>query len=288
MGKGTKESQPSDASPRPIKKMTKLRRRGASFFEDPPPPELSLTPHVERVMEVRFAESAMSISTKQGATRSSSVVPKSGVPREQALKSAFPIVYEALGKDRFSKLLEAFFSQATNGTTSIAEQSRDLHRFVAQKQYARRWRIPYLEDLMLFEWLETGIAMMPEKPVVVCSKEGDLQYSPIVVNPTHRLDRFSYPVFRLAPSKLTRNQGVYFLVTYRSLESKQVEFVELSAPFALAIERLAFEAICGRELWEWVGQHFPHVDGDLATDGKRFLECMLHKGLILGFKRSLR
>jgi hypothetical protein len=110
------------------------------------------------------------------------------------------------------------------------------------------------------------------------------------VNPDHRIQHFSYPVFKSSPQEIDSAgsiPGDYNLLCFRHPEQLNVRFVELSLEFNNIFLDLLSGEKSGKEALRSNLLRF-----SLSSDkreqamesGERFLKALLAEGAILGFR----
>lgn len=125
----------------------------------------------------------------------------------RVLNKAYPLTRAALGKD-WEPLTHEFFANHECCSPQLWKMPKGLHDYVKE----RGTEIPWLLDLLRFEWLEIEVHMGPDI-VSESVMEGDIWSDPVVINPEHSLDHFTYPVWRDKGCVLTA--GSHFLFTFR-------------------------------------------------------------------------
>ncbi len=126
---------------------------------------------------------------------------------ERSLKKAYPLTYHLLQRAQWDEMIDQFLTEAQCTSPYFWKVPETFLYFAKKKEFALRFEIPYLEDLLDFEWLEIEMYMMPDQP----GKE-----SRIVI--------YSYPVFEKKPLPRPMKKGSYPLYAFRHPESKEVHF----------------------------------------------------------------
>jgi uncharacterized protein len=157
------------------------------------------------------------------------------------LRRAYPITEDALGDLLFDQLVRDFMREHKAQSPQVTRMMGELYTYAKRVDYATRMHRPWLLDLLHFEWIEIEVHRMEDRPAPHWKEEGDLWTDPLILNPHHRLDRYSYPVFRVHPSEFDGRQGTYFLFTYRHPEVLNVRFLEVTPLQAVALLAMANE-----------------------------------------------
>ncbi|MBS0628822.1 MAG: putative DNA-binding domain-containing protein [Verrucomicrobia bacterium] len=131
----------------------------------------------------------------------------------QNLKNAYPLTYHLLKNTHWQEMVDQFLAEGECTSPYFWKVPKTFLQFAKKKEFATRYEIPYLEDLLDFEWLEIELYMMPDQP----GREGWIVM-------------YSYPVFEKKPLPRPMEKGKYFLYAFRHPISKEVKFIQLT-PF---------------------------------------------------------
>ena len=164
---------------------------------------------------------------------------------DDTLQSTYPVLRSILSATEWSQLVEGFFGSRSLGDPELWRMPKQLLEYARENQIGEQLDRPYLNDLLLLEWTETEVFMMPDVPSISGAVPGDVWSQPIVLNPEFKISRFEYPVFKVPASELIAAKGEYFLLTFRNPDTFHVQFVELSRLFVEFIQILASEQISG-------------------------------------------
>ena len=145
--------------------------------------------------------------------------------------------------------------------------------------------MPFLNDLLLFEWIEIEVHTMEDEIFPKIKKEGDIWNDILILMPEYRLLQLEYPVHIKQTKEITAaDKGNYFLFSYRTLENKSVKFMDLSILFAFCIEQIEE----GNTLKDIVKQFFTLTNSEFNNEIKEktesFIKGLIQKEVVLGFK----
>jgi len=157
------------------------------------------------------------------------------------LVQAFPIAYEVLSEDEWTELVDMFFANKDVKDGRLWLMPRDFYEFVREEGFVEKYNKPWLNDLLLFEWVEIEVHTMADVPKEPCLKKGDLMDDVIEINPEFRLVQLEYPVHLYAVEKAVDKKGIWFLLTYRDPESFLVRFSNLHPLAAVIFEKIRIE-----------------------------------------------
>jgi hypothetical protein len=200
------------------------------------------------------------------------------------LENAYPITFKLLQEETRNELVHVFFSNHKAQTPQVWKLPFEFYRYLIENSYDLKLNLPFLKDLLYFEWLEIELYNMEDLPLPEHKPEGDWLNEIIIVNPETKIVQFEYPVHLTSPENLIQNKGLYFLLAYRDLETREVEFVNLSGWYALVVEQLLKAEFTLQEILEEAGSLFPETaPKELSEYTVQFLKDMQEKQFVLGF-----
>lgn len=153
------------------------------------------------------------------------------------LKNAYPLAYNMMETEKWDSLVEGFVKSEAFSDPQLWKMPYALINYTKKNNLAKAWQLPFLDDLLRFEWLEIDVFMMPDLNFEYETKKSDKSTLPIM-NKEYRIERFSYPVFKRANPEKLHQEGEYFLLMYRKPSDFQVGVLELSALHVLFFEAL--------------------------------------------------
>lgn len=195
------------------------------------------------------------------------------------VSNAYPIMTDFLGEDKMKTLVEKFFATHKCSNPQVWAMPKEFMDYAIQNEPSLINEYPFLPDLILFEWKEIEIYMMPDKPIPAFTKKGSLWSDKMVFNPESEVVKFSYPVFMLHPDEITEEfKNEYYVLLHRDFDTKEVLFHNVSELSAKVIDVLKEQPLSYRELekkYAMTMQQKNHI--------KVFLQDALEKEIILGF-----
>jgi hypothetical protein len=106
------------------------------------------------------------------------------------------------------------------------------------------------------------------------------------LNPEHRLLKFDYPVFKVAPQELAAYQASsYFCMAYRQPETLKIIFTEVSAVTAAILELIA-DGESLSTIYEILERESIHLSEKSKHQLLKYLQEQLKTGFVLGFGPS--
>lgn len=204
---------------------------------------------------------------------------------KDALETTYPIAYKYIEKDIWERICHDFFSNHGCSHPQVWRMPKEFYEYCCAKDLANKFDLPYLNDLLHFEWLEAEMYMMEDLPYPNFEKETNWLHSKIALNPEYRIIKLQYPVHIKTPDIAKNEKGDYFLLLYREKESGKIQFVSMSPLFTFLLESI----IDGEKTLEQIFTDILYIFGinDLALlqkEGTRFLEDLYQRGFVLGVR----
>lgn len=205
---------------------------------------------------------------------------------DDILETAFPVFFEFAPDALWDEMVDEFFSGHHCQTPQVWRVPGEFYAYACRQNWKEKFQLPFLEDLLLFEWIEMDIHTMQDEPYPQHSPDGDWDKDLIALNPEYRILTLQYPVHTMPPAHIAaQHQGQYFVLIFRQPESGHVQFLDISVLYALAIEKIE----TGARLPALVDE----LQGIFAFPDKRaahqhilaFLQDLRQRGFVLGFKQ---
>ena len=155
------------------------------------------------------------------------------------LETAYPITNSLLEKSVWEKLVFDYFAEHKCQTTQVWRMPLEFYDYCVQKDIQSQLDLPFLNDLLYFEWLELEVHTMDDIAYPEFTSKGDWFNTKIAINPEFKLIKLTYPVHTTSPLELIGKEGTYFLFIYREKESGNVQFMDLSMLYAYILEQIA-------------------------------------------------
>jgi hypothetical protein len=203
------------------------------------------------------------------------------------LRTAFPITVAALEESQWEELVQDFFSEGIPQTPQVWKLPFEFYEYHAGRETGKRLDLPFLDDLLYFEWMEIEIHTMPDRPYPDYVSKGDLFKDILVFNPEYEIVQLEYPIHTHPVKEALQMKGDHFALLYRLPESGHVQFLGLSALNVYIITRLQEENAPLNE----IKNEFARVAGIeseryLDDALEKYLGDLLERNMILGFKKE--
>jgi len=202
---------------------------------------------------------------------------------KDALETTYPIAFKYINREIWNKLVFNFFSRHKCQDPQVWRMPKEFFEFCKNENYAVLFNLPYLNDLLYFEWLEAEMYMMEDVKYPSFSESHNWIKEKIAVNPEHKIIKLDYPVHLEKPESTVNQKGNYFLLIYREKESGRVQFVNLSVLYTFLLENIVLAEKTLEEIFNYILLLFGINDLKmLQQESFKFLEDLKNRGFILG------
>lgn len=201
-----------------------------------------------------------------------------------SLQQAFPITFEILSKQQWDILVDDFFANHDAKTPQIWKLPYEFFQFVEKQNYSLKFNLPFLDDLLHFEWIEIEVHTMADIFPEPYIKNGDLLNDKIEVNNENRLINLKYPVHLFAAKESLNNVGDYYLLTYRMPKTFEVKFMNLPPLHTLFFEKISIQQMTATEIINEIIAENPAIDKiQLTHNITDFINKMMSEKVFLGY-----
>lgn len=205
---------------------------------------------------------------------------------ESFLLSCFPVLRQVLGKQKWAKLVRAFFSTHRSHTPYFRQIPDEFLQFL-QTEWQRDDRYPaYLIELAHYEWVELMLSVSNRAvDAAGIDVHGDLLDQRPVLNPVLANLRYHWPVQRIRP-RIAITPVDTCLLVFRDADD-QIQFMESNAFTARLMTLLEPGTLTGRTALQTLAEESRHphpavlMEGGLGT-----VQNLRERGAILGTARE--
>ncbi len=206
---------------------------------------------------------------------------------QDTLDTAFPISKTALGSESWEELVRDFFSAGLPQTPQVWKLPYEFYLFHSNQETGKRMQHPWLDDLLLFEWMEIEVHTMPDRPFPEYAEHGNLFRDRLAFNPEHEIMPLQYPVHTHPVNQAKDLKGEYFALLYRLPESGNVQFLALSPLNTYIFTRLLETELPLDELKGEFARLAGIESGRYLDDAlEKFFRDLMDRKLILGYLRK--
>ncbi|MCX7729291.1 MAG: putative DNA-binding domain-containing protein [Bacteroidia bacterium] len=197
------------------------------------------------------------------------------------IANAYPIMTDFFGEDKMKHFIEQFFSEHQCQNPQVWAMPKEFMDYFLHHQKEVIQQYPFLPDLMLFEWKEIELFMMPDEPMPHYTEQGRILKDKLILNPEIQILHVQYPVHLYHPKKIDvqQHKGSYFILIHRHPDTKDVLFTHLSLLSVKILEYLFEEPLTLNVLAEKLKLNSTKEHNKL----RKFLVQGLEEKFILGF-----
>ena len=202
---------------------------------------------------------------------------------KDTLETGFPIAFANLPRKKWERMVYQFFSTHTCTAYQVWKLPLDFYTCAVENSWEEKYDIPYLHDLLSFEWAEMELFNMEDVPPPAYVATGSWLLDQLAFNQEYRLLQLKYPVHReTSRRKILQQQGAYFVLVYRLPDTGDIHFTELSPWLAFVTEQL-LAGITLTDILSYAPQLNIAVTPALQEDTIAFLRYLQEKQVLLGF-----
>ncbi|WP_160716527.1 DNA-binding domain-containing protein [Chitinophaga solisilvae] len=200
------------------------------------------------------------------------------------MEDGFPVAFHHIPARKWNKMVKDFFTHHACQSYQVWKLPLEFYTYAVEQNWEEVYGIPYLNDLLAFEWAETEVYNMEDIPAAPFQQGGNWLETPLVLNPEYRLLAFRYPVHLHGDAtELVQGKGAWFVLLYRDPETGNVQFTDLSPWLAFVTEQLAV-GITLKDILEYAPQLGITLTDTLERDTLAFLQQMQRQHFVLGFQ----
>jgi len=181
---------------------------------------------------------------------------------DDLLQTSFPITVQKLSEEIWNFLINDFMA------------------YIQGKKYAFRLNLPFLDDLLYFEWLEIELFNQEDEEIPKFSTIQNYFTDHLVFTPEFKLVHFEYAVH-----KMELEEGDFYLLLHRVADSGKIIVTELSALFYFSIDFLQEHTLAQLILLLQTEHRWTIKEIDLFSEKiVELLEHLENKEFLLGKK----
>lgn len=147
---------------------------------------------------------------------------------DDAIESAYPIARSILSDQQWGEMIGDFVTEHNCQHPQLFRMPEEVIEFAIEKDYATKFNLPHLIDVLQFEWAEVEIHSMKDEIIPEIKPLNDLLNSTLQFSPYCQLLALEYPVHQLNKIDVPNAKGEYFMLVYRE-ENGTVQYLELTA-----------------------------------------------------------
>lgn len=202
---------------------------------------------------------------------------------KDALETTYPICHKYIDNTIWESLCHDFFTHHKCSDPQVWRMPEEFYEYCKSNALAAKHDLPFLNDLLYFEWLEAEMYMMEDEVYPDYTASNNWLKHRIALNPEHRIIQLEFPVHSFPPNKAALHKGQYFILLFREKETGRIQFFELSVLYVFLLENIE----AAEKTLEEIFSDVLHIFGinDLALLQKQsfnLLNDLYEKGFVLG------
>lgn len=202
---------------------------------------------------------------------------------KDALETTYPICFKYIEENIWDEIVYNFFSIHKCSDPQVWRMTEEFYQFCKSENYIEKYSLPFLNDLLYFEWMEVELYMMEDIDYPRYKYSQNWLKEKIAINPEHKIIKLDYPVHMEKPFDAANKKGDFFLLLYREKESGRVQFANLSVLFTFLLENIIMEEKTLEEIFSDILYIFGINDLEmLQTEAFKFLKDLYSRGFVLG------
>ena len=202
---------------------------------------------------------------------------------KDALQTTYPISVKYIDSDIWEDIVYSFFSEHKCQEPQVWRMPFEFYEFCKTNNYDEKYDLPFLNNLLFFEWIEVELYMMEDISFPQFNDSDDWLTKRIAINPEHKIIKLEYPVHMEKPFDAANKKGDYFLLIYREKETGRIQFTNLSVLFTFLIENIVLAEKTLDEILSDILYIFGINDLEmLQTEAFKFLQDLKSRGFVLG------
>ena len=147
----------------------------------------------------------------------------------EVLSNAYPLWYEEVEKKRFKKAIYKFMQHGAKSDV-VWKMPNEFRKFIKKSKLFND--IPYLNDLLWFEWIEVELVMKNYKKEKLKKFSYSFEYK---LSNSSVLKKLKHKVYK---KECFNEKGEYYLLAYYDFRDYEVYFREISEVLYLFLKEL--------------------------------------------------
>lgn len=201
------------------------------------------------------------------------------------IESAYPITVANIEDEIWDVWVQQFIQNHNCQTPIIWQLPFEFYQFVVENYFQEQYQLPILNELLYFEWLEIEMFMMEDAPLDNFKTDGNIEYDNIYLNPESQIIQLNYPLHKFIPKEAIELKGNYFVLIFRELTEKILQFVQVSPIHVWLIEYLQqHNSSLSNAINQFSIEHNFEINDVQKQQLILFFEHLKSKEFVLGFK----
>jgi len=203
---------------------------------------------------------------------------------KNTLSQAYPISEKVLGNEVWHNLADTFFRYHNCQAPQLWKLPFEFYEYISKNNFAQKLKLPWLNDLLFFEWIEIEMHTMPDEKQDDFTEKGNLFKDLLIVNKEYRLINLKYPVHILPVNEAGRKKGEYYVLVFREPGTGRVKFINLSVLNAIIFESLANKTFIEKIISDIKASFHMQDETRIKNHISGFINDLMAQKAILGYR----
>ena len=203
----------------------------------------------------------------------------------QSLMKAYPICHSILEPTVWNTWVADFIKFSRSDEPRVWLMPRLFKEYVKTQKLGEKNHMPYMDDLLLFEWLEIEVFTELDINLPKISASINWDKDTVYFNPHAREMVLDYPVHRSIKHDELMKKGLYNMIVYRHPETFSVQYIQMGVFDKLCIDFMQSDKLPLAKAIELVFQRLHLEQVQFALIRERTLQVFnqfQQDGFILG------
>lgn len=199
-----------------------------------------------------------------------------------ALETTYPITLQFIKRSQWDEMVKDFVQNHHCKHSQLFRMPGEFIHFVEKWHFQEQFQIPYLINLLQFEWVEVLAHTMKDVEIPKFDTKGDLWEEKLVFNPYLIFLELDYPIHRLNELKIEDYKSNYYLLIYRE-PNGTVQYTEMNQLTYQMLQHMKESNLSLQfVLNEFISQLPVDLQRKYASQSLQFFERLKSLGVILG------
>jgi len=201
---------------------------------------------------------------------------------DDAIENAYPIARNIIPSEQWQEMVDTFIAEHKCQHPQIMHMPGEFIEFTEKHRYAEKFNIPFLHDLLHFEWAEVEVHTMKDQVIPDFLEDGNFLTEQLIFSPYIQIIELEYPIHRLKTASMEDEKGEYYLLVYRQ-ESGTVQYVELNQLTAYLLHSiLQNECTLNEVISPLIENTDENTASNFTANALQFLENLVNMGILKG------
>lgn len=204
-----------------------------------------------------------------------------------SMKNAFPQTVQTISSKHWELIISDFYLTHNYKSFHFLTLPYDFYIFATESNYENKLSLPFLNDLMYYEWivLDTKISFQNIQKNKY-SESGDFMNDIIIISPNHHIIQLTYPIHKYTPNESINQQGIYNLLIYTNQNNGQVKTIEMSDKEAYILGMIdTHKKDINTIIQELADDNQDYNYFKNIKEIKLFFNILYEYGIVLGYKK---